>query len=393
MRSLTVIETHPVQYHAPVYRAVQERFGIPVTAIYGSDFSVSGYYDREFARAFAWDADLLSGYRSVFLSRIAAGGGRSFEDVSTRGLDRALKGADPGPVLLLGYSPRFHQAAFLHAWRSRRPLLLRAETADNAGDRGVLQSAVRDQALRLFYGACAKLLYVGRQSEQHFRRIGIASDKLLFSPYCVDTTPFSVDEASRHLLRQTAREALGAGPDRTVLLFSGKLSHRKGVDLIIAATRALPADARERVLIAFLGSGELQADLERAAAAAPAVEVRFCGFRNQTELSPYYHAADLLVLPSRHSEAWGLVVNEALHHGLPSVLSRAVGCAPDLIEPGVTGELAETDSIESLAQAIVRALPLVDRIEIRDSCRDRVSGYTVAKAAEGIAQAYRAVVN
>ena len=45
---LAVIESHPVQYHAPVYRAVQRDFGVPVTAIYGSDFSVAGYRDREF---------------------------------------------------------------------------------------------------------------------------------------------------------------------------------------------------------------------------------------------------------------------------------------------------------------------------------------------------------
>ena len=70
---LVVVETHPVQYHAPVYRELG-RLGVPVTAIYGSDFSVAGYTDPEFQTHFAWDTDLLSGYRSVFVSRVAAGG-------------------------------------------------------------------------------------------------------------------------------------------------------------------------------------------------------------------------------------------------------------------------------------------------------------------------------
>jgi hypothetical protein len=68
--SLAVIETHPVQYHAPVYRELQKTWGIPVTAIYGSDFSVAGYRDREFGATFAWDSDLLSGYSSIFLDRV-----------------------------------------------------------------------------------------------------------------------------------------------------------------------------------------------------------------------------------------------------------------------------------------------------------------------------------
>ena len=52
---LLVVETHPVQYHAPVYRAVQQNFQIPVLALYQSDFSVRGYADREFGTHIAWD--------------------------------------------------------------------------------------------------------------------------------------------------------------------------------------------------------------------------------------------------------------------------------------------------------------------------------------------------
>ena len=91
MSQLAVIETHPIQYHAPVYRALQRDFGVAVTAIYGSDFSVSGYRDREFGATFAWDADLLSGYRSVFLSRVVEGGARSDAEVTTCGLRDASR--------------------------------------------------------------------------------------------------------------------------------------------------------------------------------------------------------------------------------------------------------------------------------------------------------------
>ena len=43
-----------------------------------------------------------------------------------------------------------------------------------------------------------------------------------------------------------------------------------------------------------------------------------------------YIAADCLVLPSDYSETWGLVVNEAMASGLPSIISDRCGCAPDL---------------------------------------------------------------
>jgi len=388
---LVVIETHPIQYHAPVYRDVESSLGIPVTVIYGSDFSVAGYCDREFGASFRWDTDLLSGYTASFLSTVSAGGASTAEQVHARGLSAAVSAVRPGAILLTGYSPRFHRSAWIAALRSRCPVLLRAETTDHAQERSRTRAWLRTMALRRFYRACARLLYVGCQSHQHFARLA-SPDKLVFAPYCVDTSAFQCGEEARAQLRPAAREALNVGVTDTVLLFSGKLSPRKGPDLLLDAVRLLPAEIRHAVTVVFLGSGELQAELQKLSHNVPAVHTRFLGFQNQTQLSRYYHAADLLVLPSRHSETWGLVVNEALHHGVPCVVSQAVGCAPDLVEAGVTGEIAATCSTESLTAALQRALALVGRPETRQMCRAKVAGYSVEIAAQGIAEAYWAVV-
>ena len=389
---LAVIETHPVQYHAPVYRELESKLGIPVTAIYGSDFSVAGYRDPEFGASFRWDTDLLSGHATSFLTTVAAGGARSADHVSARGLNPALRAARPAAILLTGYSPSFYRSAWMRATRARCPLILRAETTDHARNRGFLQECIRTAALRLLYRSCTRLLYVGQRSRDHFTRLGVPSEKLGFSPYCVDTAAFELTEEARERLRAATRERLGVCGSDYLILFSGKLSERKAPDLLLRAVRRLPSEIRSRIAVAFMGSGELQPALEQLGGHPPQIATRFLGFQNQTQLSPYYHAADLLVLPSLHSETWGLVVNEALHHGVPCVVSEAVGCAPDLIEVGITGEIAATGSAESLSAAIERALALAGRPETRARCRDKVSGYTVEKAAQGIAEAYWAVV-
>jgi len=387
---LTVVETHPVQYHAPVYRTVAERHDIPVRVIYGSDFSVAGYRDREFGSTFKWDVDLLSGYPATFLTRSADGGARTYDEVSPQGLAAALEASGKGPVMLLGYRGRFDRAAWLHTWRTRRPILFRAETADHARARGGLATIARDRILKQLYRRCARLLFIGRRSEEHYRRITGTSDRLVFSPYCVDTSVFSLDEVTRTRMRDEVRRELDA-TNRLVLLYSGKLSHRKGVDLLIDAAKELDETVRQRLLIVFVGDGELRTDLQARAAASPHVDVHFAGFRNQRDLSRYYHAADLFALPSRHSETWGLVVNEALHHGVPCVVTQSVGCAPDLVVPGETGEIVEPSSVSSLRDGIARALSLVGSTAVRGRCRAQVAGYTVDKAAEGIARAYREV--
>src|SRR5436309_2836655 len=118
------------------------------------------------------------------------------------------------------------------AGRAGLPILFRGETTDHAVGRGTLKAWIRDRALRWFYRRCDGLLYVGKQSYEHFLRLGCAEHKLFFSPYCVDTQVFRCDEGDRTALRQVTRQRLGVLDSQRLLLFSGKLSPRKGPELL-----------------------------------------------------------------------------------------------------------------------------------------------------------------
>ena len=389
MTDLAVIETHPIQYHAPVYRELQSKFGISVSAIYASDFSVAGYVDTEFGVSFAWDTDLLSGYEHQFLSRVAHGGARNAESATVHGLADALEEVNPRAVLLTGYSPRFYRNAFRTALKQGAPLMFRAETTDHARKRGLLKRMVRDNALRYVYNKCNALLYVGERSLAHYMRLGVADEDLVFSPYCVDTTVFRASDADREQLRNVKRLELDIEPDDFVILYSGKLVPRKDPARIVEAARLLNAD--RRTVVVYLGAGKLQQQIEVAASIDPPVQVRFPGFQNQRAMSAYYHAADCLVLPSLRDETWGLVVNEALAHGVPAVVSDAVGCAPDLIYDGETGAVFDAGDAESLAIALRRVLPLLNNTAARARCREIVDVYSITNAARGIAAAFKRI--
>jgi glycosyltransferase involved in cell wall biosynthesis len=387
---LVVVETHPVQYHAPVYRAVQQTHGVPVEVIYGSDFSVAGFHDAEFNASFAWDVDLTSGNRVTFLSQVCTGGARSVEEIRHCGIGEALDRAGPAAVLVTGYQSSFCFAALYEAWRRRLPILFRAETTDHATRRNLFRGLGRDLALRCLYSRCGRVLPIGSHSRRHYTRLGVPERKMILSPYCVDTAPFECWEADRQKLRPGARRELDLGAEDIAILFSGKLSRRKGVHLLAESVKWLPEGLRKRIALLFLGAGREEGALRAACGEVP-VRARFIGFRNQTQLSPYYHAADMLVLPSLEGETWGLVVNEALHHGLPCVVSDAVGCAPDLIEEGSTGEIARAGSCRNLASALERSVSLIGASLTRSRCRAKVGPFTVDNAAEGVARAYRDV--
>ena len=388
MHKLVITETHPVQYHVPVYRHAAQVLGVPLKVVYGSDFSVAGYEDQEFGAAFAWDCDLLSGVDSHFLTTRAQGGAADYEAVKPAGLADTLQALAPAAVMALGYAHPFDRAAMRWARQQHKPLLFRGETSDPARQRSLFKRWLRDLWLRRLYRQCTALLYVGSQAKAHYQRLGVPEEKLFFSPYCVDTGNFQTSAEDRQSLRAATRTALGITDDAVVVLFSGKLSERKGVDLIPDAVATLPPSLVAKVHLLFLGDGALRASLEAQCAAQLPGRVTFAGFQNQSKLSAFYHAADLLLLPSRAMETWGLVVNEALLHGLPCIVSNTVGCQPDLVLPGETGEVCAAGDKASLSHALERLLQRCATPQLAETCRQHVTGYSIARAAEGIASAW-----
>ena len=118
---IAVLNSHPIQYFAPLYAYLNAAPDLEVTALYLSDASIRGSRDSEFDRELKWDIDLLAGYRAIFLDDHAhARQPRGFWSLFRRGLDE-LRSGRYDVLWLHGHN----YAAYLVAWR-------RPETADFA---------------------------------------------------------------------------------------------------------------------------------------------------------------------------------------------------------------------------------------------------------------------
>ena len=71
-------------------------------------------------------------------------------------------------------------------------------------------------------------------------------------------------------------------------------------------------------------------------------------------------------------------------HGLPVVVSEAVGCAPDLVARHECGENFQTGRVEALAVGLKSSIQRGFGPEWRAGCRKVVEPYSTKKAAEGI---------
>jgi glycosyltransferase involved in cell wall biosynthesis len=148
---------------------------------------------------------------------------------------------------------------------------------------------------------------------------------------------------------------LGIEAGRPVILFASKLQTRKLCSDLVEAYARFLEEAEAQPYLLIVGDGEERAALQRQVAARGLTGVRFCGFRNQSEMPRYLEIADVFVLPARH-EPWGLIVNEAMNAGCAIIVSDDVGAQPDLVTDGVEGCVYPVGDVDALTHALQRIL-------------------------------------
>jgi glycosyltransferase involved in cell wall biosynthesis len=153
--------------------------------------------------------------------------------------------------------------------------------------------------------------------------------------------------------------ALRPSNDPAILMFSGRLIQRKGIDYLI---RALPRVLERRsVELVITGDGERRGEWESLAASLGLTErVRFLGFVTAARLAELYRSCDVYVHPAifddnNDTEGLGVVLVEALANRCPVVASE-VGGIVDVIHHEKTGLLVPEKDERALADAIVRLL-------------------------------------
>jgi glycosyltransferase involved in cell wall biosynthesis len=95
------------------------------------------------------------------------------------------------------------------------------------------------------------------------------------------------------------------------------------------------------------------------------------GARPYSALPAYYGLASVFVHAST-TEQWGLVVNEAMASGLPVLVSKRCGCAPDLVREGVNGFTFDPLDVEQLAQLMLKLSTLNSQLSTMGAASRRI---------------------
>jgi glycosyltransferase involved in cell wall biosynthesis len=121
------------------------------------------------------------------------------------------------------------------------------------------------------------------------------------------------------------------------VLFVGQFIHRKGIDIIERISKKLHDNNIQMIAIGGKTNNAY---------------IKSIDFLSKSELSHYYLSCDLFFLPTRE-DIWGLVVNEALAHGLPVLTTKYCGAAYELIFNKNTGLMIDNLDEEKILNLII----------------------------------------
>jgi glycosyltransferase involved in cell wall biosynthesis len=365
---LAYLVSHPIQYQAPMLRRIAQEPEIDLTVFFGSDFSVRDYKDAGFGVGVKWDVPLLDGYRHEFLPVLRDNSNPGTLSPVNYGIFSRLRGSKDvagfDVLWVHGYSSVNAMQAMLAAKALGIPVLVRAEPWLGDRDRGGLTLAAKHLFFKVLRGLLDGALPIGTLNAAYWRHYLGEDFPLHRMPYAVDNHYFQSRCEEAREGRAALRNELKLDPARPVILFASKLQSRKRCTDLLAAYKNLSQGpgVEPHPYLVIVGDGEERTALERQATESGLEGVRFCGFRNQSELPRFFDMASVFVLPSRH-EPWGLIVNEVMNAGRAVIVSDDVGCQADLVEDGVEGCVFPAGDVAALTEALRRVLATPETAE------------------------------
>jgi glycosyltransferase involved in cell wall biosynthesis len=265
-------------------------------------------------------------------------------------LDRAVDGesvlidglvASAAPELVSRYAARLRIAVLVHL-----PL-------------GVLTPGRRDSEASLLRSVAAVVTTSGWTRSWLITEYGLAGDAVTVAVPGTD-------------LGEPATGTASGG----ALLCVGAVTPVKGHDLLVEALAALDAPGWRCTCVGSLGADPafVRAVEDRAREAGVSDRLVLAGPLHGADLEAAYRDADVLVLPSR-AETYGMVVTEALAHGIPVIASR-IGGVPEALDvaadgtlPGVLVPVGDAHALASALRGWLTDAELRERL--RRAARDR----------------------
>eukprot|EP00388_Colpodella_angusta_P002529 GDKJ01008764.1.p3 GENE.GDKJ01008764.1~~GDKJ01008764.1.p3 ORF type:complete len:384 (-),score=27.65 GDKJ01008764.1:3442-4593(-) len=344
MNKLAIVTTHPIQYYAPIFKLLAAKCNLMVFYTWG-ETAQNERLDQEFKKVFKWDIPLLDGYPYLFLENVAKDkGSHHFKGINNPTIINEIKNFNPDALLVYGWAYQSHLKVLRH-FKGKIQVWFRGDST-NLNTNGWLKALIRKTFLKWVYQHVDIAFYVGSANKAYYEKLGLTNQKLIFAPHAIDNHRFAALPSKGYT---DLRKTLNLTTKDILVLFAGKLDHKKNPSLLLKAFEDI--DMPNAHLL-FVGNGSLEEELKDRVKNEMIKNVHFISFQNQSQMPIIYQACDVYCLPSV-SETWGLAVNEAMAAKKAILVSNKVGCAVDLVKNGENGFIFKSADLADLKEKLL----------------------------------------
>jgi glycosyltransferase involved in cell wall biosynthesis len=255
----------------------------------------------------------------------------------------------PDVVLVPGWTSRGALSMLRWSLTHRIPSVVMSESTRRDRIRRAWREAIKRQVVANFSAGFVG----GDPHKEYLAELGMAQELITLGFDVVDNAYFSQAAEAVRANAQRLRAEAGL-PERYVLASARFIPIKNLLGLIEAFGRFRRLRPASQTHLVILGDGP-----ERVALEAKCAElgldraILMPGFKQYDRLPTYYSLADGFIHISSN-EPWGLVVNEAMAAGLPVIVSKACGCAANLVEDGENGYVVTHDDVDEIADRLAR---------------------------------------
>ena len=353
-KSIFYLLSHPIQYQSPMLKEIAKIDNIELTVLFCSKEGLNEYYDEQFSKKIKYDTPLLEGFNYKFLENLSPFPTifKNFYGLINLEVIIYILKNRPNYIIIHGWSYITHILAIVTAKIVGTKVVLRGESPLNQElQKNKINLILKKIILKkILFPLVHYFLYIGNQNKKFYQFFGVKKEQLIFSPYSINNDFFKSKAIVNSHQKLALKNQLKIDRKSHLFLFVGKLTPKKRpLDILHALNKC---KEKNNFHLLIIGDGELKKELLMLIEKYNlSNKVTFLGFVNQSQLSKYYSISDSFILPSGQGETWGLVVNEAMCHGLPCILSSTVGSSFDLITKR-TGSIYNEGDINSLSNIL-----------------------------------------
>lgn len=290
-----------------------------------------------------WEKYEFNNFKGIFLNGISTGTDSAY----CPSCIKYIKSGEYDKIFVTNFSDLTGIHAIFYMKINKIPYLIESD-GGVVGQENLLKKYIK----KLIIKGAELYFSTSNIHDNYYIQYGANEKNIVRFPFSSVTNKDIVSSFTTIEEKQKMREEFNLPINKKIVITVGQFIHRKGFDILLKAAK----DINGHIIII---GGEVNEEYREIIEDYEVNNVSFLPFMSKEKLFLYMRAADVFILPTRE-DIWGLVINEALSQGIPTITTYNCLAGTELIRNDYNGYLYSCNDTTEMTYCVNKLLNLED---------------------------------